>query len=270
MLEIKNLSKNFELNDHKVLDKLDFSVHDGEFVCVLGPSGCGKTVLLYLIAGFLKQTSGEILLDEQVIDSPSPERIMLFQDYVLYPWKTVFGNIFFGLEKTKLSQQEKEILAKKYLELVDLVKYKDWYPYALSGGMKQRVALARALISNPKILLMDEPFSALDSQYRRYMRESLEQILLKTKTPVVFVTHSVGEAVYLADTIHILSHLPARIIKTYKIDMPRPRKPRSAEFSNIVKNIEEITNIEFKKSIEENPNIYQAVNNIVNELIQTS
>lgn len=254
ILKLKNVSKNFvQKNVHKVLEDINITVYDGEFVCILGPSGCGKTVLLYLVAGFLKPTAGQIVLDGKVVDRPGTDRILIFQDYVLFPWMTVYRNIMFGLEKSGLLRQEKEMLADKYTEMVGLTKFKDWYVYNLSGGMKQRVAIARALISNPKVLLMDEPFAALDSQNRKYMRKNLEKIWQKTKKTILFVTHSVNEAIDLADTIYLFSSLPAKIKKTYRINLPRPRDQHSREFVKISENIEKEITEEFQKTFEQNP-----------------
>lgn len=268
ILKIENISKNFlEKDTHKVLENINITVHDGEFVCILGPSGCGKTVFLYLIAGFLKTTAGQIILNGKAVDKPGTDRVLIFQDYVLFPWMTVYRNIIFGLEKSGLPRQEKEKLADKYLEMVELTKFKDWYTHNLSGGMKQRVAIARALISNPKILLMDEPFAALDSQNRKYLRKNLEQIWQKTKKTIIFVTHSVNEATDLADTIYLFSSLPAKIKKIYNIDLPRPRDQYSPEFVKISKNIEKEIAGEFKKTFEKNPAGDLAVKKILKNLV---
>lgn len=252
ILKIKNISKNFlQKGTHNVLEDINITVHDGEFVCILGPSGCGKTVLLYLIAGFLNSSAGQIIIDKKMVDKPGTDRILIFQDYVLFPWMTVYRNIMFGLGKSNLPQQEKNMLADKYIEMVGLTKFKDWYIHNLSGGMKQRVAIARALISNPKILLMDEPFAALDSQNRKYMRKNLEQIWQKTQKTIIFVTHSVNEAIDLADTIYLFSSLPAKIKKIYHIDLPRPRDHYSPKFAKISKNIEKEITEEFQKNFEQ-------------------
>lgn len=253
ILKLENVSKDFTLkNVHKVLENINITVNDGEFVCILGPSGCGKTVLLYLVAGFLNPTAGRIIFDGKAVDKPGIDRILIFQDYVLFPWMTVCRNIMFGLEKSGLPRREKEKLADKYLEMVGLTKFKDWRVHNLSGGMKQRVATARALISNPKILLMDEPFSALDSQNRKYMRKNLEKIWQKTQKTILFVTHSVNEAIDLADTIYLFSSLPAKIKKTYRINLPRPRDQHSREFVEISKSIEKEITEEFQKTFEQN------------------
>lgn len=239
MLEVTGLSKTFYGdNQREILKGIDLSVDEGKFVCIIGQSGCGKTILLYLLAGFLKPTSGKITLDGRELTNPSTDRIMVFQDYVLLPWKTVYENVLFGLEKTDIPKSKKNELVESYLDLVGLADFKSWYPHKLSGGMKQRVAIARALVSNPKILLMDEPFSALDPQYRKYMRKYLEAIWQKTRKTIVFVTHSINEALYLADTIHVVSGNPSTIVKTYNINAQRPRDVRSSKLSKIASDIE--------------------------------
>lgn len=268
ILKLENVSKNFaQKSVHKVLEDINITVDDGEFVCILGPSGCGKTVLLYLVAGFLKPTAGQIIFDGKMVDRPGNDRILIFQNYVLFPWMTVYRNIMFGLEKSSLLRQEKEMLADKYIEMVGLTKFKDWYIHNLSGGMKQRVAIARALISNPKILLMDEPFAALDSQNRKYMRKNLEKIWQKTKKTVLFVTHSVNEAIDLADTIYLFSSPPAKIKKIYRPNLPRPRDQHSREFVEISKNIEKEIAEEFQKTCEQNPASNLVLEKILKDLV---
>lgn len=264
MLEVRNVSKVFHEDDNfAVLENVTFSAKNGEFVCILGPSGCGKTVLLYVLASFFKASSGEVILDGKKVEKPQSDRVMIFQDLNLFPWLTVLENVFFGLGKSKISDKQKQKLAEKYIDLVDLGKFKNWYPCKLSGGMKQRVAIARALISDPKILLMDEPFSALDSQSRKMMRKNLEDIWKKTKKTIIFVTHSINEAIYLADTIYLFSGLPAKIKKIYKIDIPRPRDLHSKEFIEISRDIERELAAEFEKSFRENDTIEQALKSIL-------
>ncbi len=240
MIEAQNLVKHFEGQGgtHAVLDGIRLKAEDGEFVCILGPSGSGKSVFLYLLAGFLQPTSGQVLLNDEKIASPGLDRILLFQEHALFPWKTVLGNVLFGLKKVNIPKDQKKAIALKYIDLIGLAPYKDWYVHTLSGGMRQRVAFARALVSDPKVLLMDEPFAALDSQYRKHMRQSLEKIWQKTKKTILFVTHSVSEAVYLADTIYLFSNQPTTVQKTYKVSLPRPRDSRSEEFVKIVREIE--------------------------------
>lgn len=252
MLELQNLNKVFEKEgNHEVIDDISMQAKDGEFVCILGPSGSGKTIFLYLIAGLLHPSSGKVLLDGKIVTKPTTDRMMVFQDYALFPWKTVYGNVMFGLEKSKLTPEQKKQVVLNHLRIVGLQDYKNWHIHKLSGGMKQRVAIARALVSDPKVLLMDEPFAALDSQYRKYMRQNLEKIWQDTKKTVIFVTHSVTEAIYLADTIHLFSSLPAKIKQTYHIDLPRPRDPRSEEFVKLTRVIEEEATKEFERTLRE-------------------
>jgi len=248
ILKLENVGKSFsDGSDYKVLENINITVNEGEFVCFLGPSGCGKTVLLRLIAGFIEPTAGKILIDNKVAGLPGKDRIIIFQDYVLFPWMTVYGNIIFGLEKSSLSKEEKKVLADRYMEIIGLTKFKDWHVHNLSGGMKQRVAIARALISDPKILLMDEPFAALDSQNRKYMRRNLEEVWQKTKKTIIFVTHSINEAVELSDTIYLFSSYPAKVKKIYHLNMPRPRSRYSKEFEEISNDVEREISEEFKK-----------------------
>jgi ABC-type nitrate/sulfonate/bicarbonate transport system ATPase subunit len=264
MLAIENLGMSFEgLHGQEVLKNINITAKDGEFVCILGPSGCGKTVFLHLIAGFLKPTAGRVTLDTTIVKKPGTDRVMIFQDYVLFPWMNVEQNIFFGLQKSTLSKKEKKDLVHTYLELVGLSKYKNYYLYALSGGMKQRVAIARALISNPKILLMDEPFAALDSQYRKYLRQTLEKLWFADPKTILFVTHSINEAVYLADTIYLFSNIPAEVKKTYSITLPRPRDPYSKEYVELVRNIEADSQSEFMKSLKNDPLVELSVEKIL-------
>lgn len=247
LLEATDLSQVFQLVEpFEVLQNVSLQVKEGEFVCILGPSGCGKTVLLYLLAGFISPTHGRISQDGQEIVGPGTDRVMLFQDYVLFPWKTVLGNVLFGANSSNLRGKELEALALHQLEMVGLLDFRDWYPYKLSGGMQQRVALARALIGRPRVLLMDEPFSALDAQYRRYLRERLVEIWQRTQTTIVFVTHSITESVFLGETIYLLTKRPASIKKTYKIDLPHPRDRHSSEFRAHTQAIEQDLSEEFE------------------------
>jgi NitT/TauT family transport system ATP-binding protein len=264
MLKIESLEMRFGgENKLEVLKNISFSAKPGEFVCILGPSGCGKTIFLYLVAGFLRPTSGSIVFEGYSVKKPGADRVMLFQEYALFPWMTVEQNILFGLEKSDLSGKAKKGLVEKYLEIIGLRRYKNWYPFALSGGMKQRVALARALISNPKMLLLDEPFAALDPQYRKYLRENLEKLWQDDPKTMLFVTHSINEAVYLADTIHLFSNIPASIEKTYRVDLPRPRDPYSAEFLALAKKIEKDVRSEFDQYLKKYPSIETAFEKIL-------
>ena len=247
ILELVNVNKSFE-NNFEVLQNISFKAKRGEFICFIGPSGCGKTVLLYSIVGLLKPTSGEILKMNKKIDSIGTDRILVFQDHMLFPWKTVLGNVLFGLSKSNLTDAEKLSSAKKYLEIVGLTNFEDWPIHKLSGGMKQRVAFARALISNPEILLMDEPFSALDSIARKEVRKCLVDIWTKTQQTILFVTHSVIEAVYLADTIYVMGSRPTTIKKKYIVEIPRPRDISDPNFSKLIKSIEKDIEKEFKQN----------------------
>ena len=250
MLEIKNLEMSFPVDnkEFKILDNLNISVKKGEFICILGPSGCGKSILLYLIAGFLKQTSGEILFENKPVEKPGPDRMVVLQNYVLLPWRTVSENIEFALENIDIDNKEKKKLVSEYLDLVGLTNFKDWNIHKLSGGMQQRVAIARALVVNPDLLLMDEPLSALDPQYRQFLRKKIEEIWEKTGKTIIFVTHSVSEAIYLADRIYLLSPRPAKIRKVYEIRLKRPRKLTSKECSVLKEKIEHQMYLDFIKS----------------------
>jgi len=262
ILELKSLGKNFDKN-FEVIKNINLKVNKGEFVCFIGPSGCGKTVLLYTIAGFLQPSSGKILVKGKKVNSIGLDRIMVFQDHMLFPWKTVYENILFGLFNSKLGKKDQATLAKSYLDLVDLSKFKDWPIHKLSGGMKQRVAFARALILNPEILLMDEPFSSLDSIARRQLRKSLIKIWQKTHKTILFVTHSINEAIYMADTIYIMSSRPTSIKKSYTIKLPRPRDMSDPRYTKILKQVEDDVQTEFnlgKNILEQQMNIKDMLN----------
>src|ERR1700751_1299560 len=193
------------------LDEVSLEVANREFVALLGPSGCGKSTLLYLIGGFLPVETGAILVDGKKVTGPGPDRGIVFQHFALFPWKTVRGNILYGLERQGMPKQEREKRAMDYIELVGLSGFEDSYPSQLSGGMKQRTAIARTLAFDPKILLMDEPFGALDAQTRGLMQGELLRIWQRTPKTVIFVTHDVQEAVYLADRVAVMSARPGRI-----------------------------------------------------------
>ncbi len=254
ILKIKNLSKSFVTKTHnfEVLKNINITAKEGEFICIVGPSGCGKTILLHIIAGFLSHTSGKILIEGKENHDPSPNKIMVFQDYVLFPWKTVYENIIFSLYKSKLNKNRKKELADYYLDLIALKKFKDWPIYKLSGGMQQRAAIARALIANPKILLMDEPFASLDSQNRKHLRKNLLKIWQKNKKTIIFVTHSINEAIYLADKIYVLTARPTKVKKVYQVAIQHPRDSSSKEFIDLSRNIESHLAKEFEKTMKQN------------------
>lgn len=208
---------------HRAVETTSLNIKAGEFVCILGPSGCGKSTLMNAIAGYVKPTTGQVLVDDVKVKEPGPDRGMVFQQYSLLPWKTVYENVAFGPKMAGKSRTSAGSTANTFLELVGLKKFGNRYPAELSGGMQQRVGIARALANYPSVLLMDEPFGALDAQTRLMMQESLLDIWRKFGTTVVFVTHDVDEAVFLADRVLIMSAAPGRIIEDVKIKLPRPR-----------------------------------------------
>jgi sulfonate transport system ATP-binding protein len=208
---------------HKAIEETSIRIEPGEFVCILGPSGCGKSTLLNSLAGYVKPNSGEVRVDGEVVTKPGPDRGMVFQQYSLFPWKTVKENVAFGPKMEGLSSPES--VANTFLEMVGLSRFANRYPAELSGGMQQRVGIARALANYPRVLLMDEPFGALDAQTRLMMQESLLNIWQEFGTTVLFITHDVDEAIFLADRVLIMSASPGRIIAEFPIDLPRPRVP---------------------------------------------
>ena len=235
MLTVSNVSRVFESDTGMVeaLRDVSLKVSDKEFVCFIGPSGCGKTTFLRIIAGLDQPTSGEVLLDGVAIRSPDPERGMVFQEYSLFPWRTILDNIAFGLEIKGVPKAERHDIAQKYLELVGLGAFGRNYPYELSGGMRQRVAIARALANDPKVLLMDEPFGSIDAQTRNILQGELLKIWQKDRKTVLFITHSIDEAVYLADRVVVLSARPGQIRSIIEIDLERPRIRTSVEVNVI-------------------------------------
>ena len=240
-IEIKNINKSFKskkTNQLSVLEDINLTINDGELVCLLCPSGCGKTTLLRLIAGLDQPTSGEIVANGEVVKKPSGDRAVIFQQYSLFPWLTVLQNVTFGLEMTKQGSKEENVAAaERYLTSVGLIDFKDSYPHELSGGMKQRVAIIRSLLNHSPILLMDEPFSALDMQNRHKLQEQLIGVWKRFENTIVFVTHDVDEAVFLADKIVIMGKNPGRIDEIIEVDLPRIRKRESPEFIEIQESI---------------------------------
>jgi NitT/TauT family transport system ATP-binding protein len=205
------------------LDHINLEVKAGEFLCIVGPSGCGKSTLLHLIAGLHRQSSGEILVDGKKIEGPGTDRILIFQELGLFPWLTVGDNVEFGMKMKSVRKAEREEKTRYYLRLVHLLQFKDSYTHQLSGGMRQRVALARALATEPDVLLMDEPFAALDAQTRDLLHDELERIWAETGRTIIFVTHNVREAVRLGDRVALLTFRPGRVKREFSIDLPRPR-----------------------------------------------
>jgi NitT/TauT family transport system ATP-binding protein len=223
----------------KALDQVSLQVANREFVALLGPSGCGKSTLLYLIGGFLPVESGSITVEGKQIVGPGPDRGIVFQHFALFPWKTVRGNILYGLERQGMAKEEREKRAQDFIELVGLHGFEDSYPSQLSGGMKQRTAIARTLAFDPNILLMDEPFGALDAQTRGLMQSELLRIFQATPKTVLFVTHDVAEAVYLADRVAVMSARPGQIkaIIDTKFDKTDPHVHKAKAF---VEKVDEI------------------------------
>jgi NitT/TauT family transport system ATP-binding protein len=219
------------------LQNIDLEIEQGEFVCIVGPSGCGKSTLLHLLAGLDRPTTGEITVDGGPVNGPGTDRILLFQELGLFPWLTVRQNVEFGLKMAGLSKIERRDRARVFLRMVHLSHFEDHYIHQLSGGMKQRVALARSLALGPKILLMDEPFAALDAQTRDMLHDELERIWKETSPTIVFVTHNVREAVRLGDRVLLMSFRPGRIKKQFQINLQRPRHVEDSDVAYLSKEI---------------------------------
>lgn len=239
ILQAKDIVKYFDHNGNSVLtlDGISMDVEEGDFVCILGPSGCGKSTFLNIAAGLEKPDSGEILLNGKPVTDPGPDRIMVFQEGALFPWLKVIDNVEFGLKIAHIPKVQRNEIAKRYLDMMQLTKFADSYPHQLSTGMKQRVAIARALAMDPEILLMDEPFAALDSQTRDLLLVELQLIWARTKKTILFVTHNISESVILGNKVAIFKNRPSKIKKEIVIDYKRPRH---AEDSNLQKYNHEI------------------------------
>jgi NitT/TauT family transport system ATP-binding protein len=225
-LEVAGLRKTYHKNGQAlaILDIERFAAAEGEFITIIGPSGCGKSTFLHMMGGFIPADAGAIRVYGQEVRAPGPDRGMMFQEFALFPWKTVAGNVAWGLEAQGRSRAEIEPIVQRHLEMTGLADFRHHYPAELSGGMKQRVALARVLAFDPKVLLMDEPFGALDAQTRETMQEEVMRLWARTRKTIVFVTHDIEEAVYLGDRVIVLSARPGRIKEEVKIDLPRPRE----------------------------------------------
>ncbi len=235
LIEAHNLRVEYQRSrDNSVLVALEdfsLSVKAGEFITIVGPSGCGKSTFLNVVAGLQPPTAGDITIDGKMIKGPGPERAMVFQDYGLMPWRTVEKNVCFGLEMQNRLNAEALEKVRYYIRLVGLAGFEHAYPRELSGGMRQRVGLARALAIEPRILLMDEPFAAVDLITRELMQEELAQIMSATEKTVIFITHSVDEAITLGDRILVMTARPGRIKQVFEVDLPRPRSPRTLRSS---------------------------------------
>jgi NitT/TauT family transport system ATP-binding protein len=235
IIEIKDVSKVFKLQDQTInaLADANLTIGKGEFICLIGASGCGKSTLLRIMAGFEQPTRGEALMWGKPIDGPDPSRGMVFQDYALFPWLSVRDNIGFGPSSRGLSRGEVTATVDKFVELVGLQKFANAYPHQLSGGMKQRVAIARVLANDAELVLMDEPFGALDAMTRERLQDELLEIWERTGLTVVFVTHSIEEAIFLAGRVVVMTPGPGRIESDNPLDLPRPRDVASPEFNVI-------------------------------------
>jgi NitT/TauT family transport system ATP-binding protein len=227
VLDVKEVGRVFEGEDGLVtaLDQVSFQAHRRELICVVGPSGCGKSTLGRILAGLDEPSAGQVQLDGREVHGPGSDRGMVFQGYTLFPWRTVVQNVMFGLEMSGKSKSTAQAEAMPWVEMVGLGKFANAYPYQLSGGMKQRVAIARALANRPRILIMDEPFGALDAQTRGQMQSYLLQIWKQVDVTIVFVTHDLDEAVFLADRILVMGCNPGRILDVVEVPVPRPRDP---------------------------------------------
>ena len=225
-LEVEGLKKSYSKNGQRleILDIERFAAREGEFITVIGPSGCGKSTFLHIMGGFIPADRGAIRVYGRDVSGPGPDRGMMFQEFALFPWKTVAGNVAWGLETQGVPRAEIEAVVQRQLEMTGLADFRNHYPAELSGGMKQRVALARVLAFDPKVLLMDEPFGALDAQTRETMQEEVMRLWARTRKTIVFVTHDIEEAVYLGDRVVVLTARPGRIREEVTIDLPRPRE----------------------------------------------
>ena len=244
ILTVRNLKRSFGSNgsSHVVFDKVSIEIHRREFICAVGPSGCGKSTLARIVAGLDEASDGEVLLDGKAVAGPGPDRGMVFQGYTLFPWLSVKRNVMFGLQMHGKDANTAESEARQWLDMVGLAKFENSYPHELSGGMKQRVAIARALANNPRILIMDEPFGALDAQTRCQMQAYLLQIWKKVDVTILFITHDLDEAAYLSDRILVMGTNPGGVREFIENPVPRPRSAAqfiSPEFLALKKRLEE-------------------------------
>lgn len=241
ILRVQDLDMDFSSNGDraKALERVNLFCHEGEFLCILGPSGCGKSTLLNIVAGFIRQTNGSILLRDRVIDAPGPDRLVVFQEDALFPWLTVHENTAFGLAAKGVPRKSIKSRVSNILSLVGLSRFSDYLPRNLSLGMKQRVALARVLVLEPRILLMDEPFASLDTQTRSQMHSLSLKIWDELSLTALFVTHDVEEALKLADTIYVFNPSPGSVKSKTAVELERPRNPESMEFLELKRRLSE-------------------------------
>ncbi len=236
---VENVSKKFITKTHEIntLHNINVEFHKGEFVCILGPSGCGKSTLLNIIAGLEQATTGKVVCNGNEVKEAGPDRVVMFQEAALFPWLKVIDNVEFGMKLAGIPKLERREKAEKYLKMVHLTRFQNCYIHELSGGMRQRVALARALTLDSEILLMDEPFAALDSQTKSILQVELQQIWLETKKNIIFVTHNVEEAVLLADRVIVMAANPGIIKKEFNIQLARPRQPDNVDLAYLAADI---------------------------------
>ncbi|MDR1528997.1 MAG: ABC transporter ATP-binding protein [Burkholderiales bacterium] len=251
-IEVKNVSLDYRQKNHifRALDDVSFNIDKGEFICILGPSGCGKTTLLSAMAGFTEVSSGTITIDGRLVKGPRVENIILFQNYGLLPWRNVRGNVALGLENNRVPKNEIPAIVDKYIRLVGLEDFATSHPHQLSGGMQQRVTLARALAVNPEIIFMDEPFGALDIITRANLQMELIRIWRVQQKTIVFVTHDIDEAVYLADKIVIMNSNPGRMKALVTVNLERNRDKTGKEFAHVRDNILEIFEMKVQNFVE--------------------
>jgi NitT/TauT family transport system ATP-binding protein len=244
-IRVEGVAKNYD--GKLALARVDLELAENSFTCLLGPSGCGKSTLLNIIAGFVAPTAGQVLVDDETVAGASADRGVVFQEYALFPWRTALANVEFGPLMRRRAAVERRAIARHYLELVGLQGHEAKYPGELSGGMKQRVAIARALANGPSVLLMDEPFGALDAQTREVLQEELLRIWEHERKTVVFVTHSISEAVFLADRIVVMATQPGSIKQIIDVALPHPRDRSDREFVGLERRIKELVRAEVIK-----------------------
>ncbi len=253
-LQVNRVSKEFvdrrTKSTVRALDEINLEVQKGEVICILGPSGCGKSTLLNIVAGFLPPSGGEVRVDGRPVIEPGPDRGFVFQEFALFPWRTVLQNIEFGPVLKGMEKADRHARARELIQRIHLTGFEDKFPFELSGGMKQRVGIARALANDPEVLLMDEPFGALDAQTRRVMQEELLKLLGETKKTVLFVTHAIDEAIVLADRVVVMTARPGQVKALLGVDLPRPRERTSPEFNELYRMMDDLIRVEVEKSLE--------------------
>ncbi|MBP1995025.1 ABC transporter ATP-binding protein [Paenibacillus eucommiae] len=254
MIQIDHVSKSFDQRtggNFMALDDVSLNIKEGEFVSLLGPSGCGKSTILNLVAGLEPYAQGSIKVNGKSITAPGPDRVVVFQEHALFPWLTVLENVAFGLKQKGIGKKERIEMAMEQMKLVHLSKFADRYPHELSGGMKQRAAIARALAMDPQILLMDEPFAALDEQTRLILHKELEEIWMRTRKTILFITHNIREAVILSDRVLVMSTRPGKIKKEFTVQAARPRDSADTLLHHVEHAIMETLADELEKVVKE-------------------